>query len=245
MAQIVWSIAPNTRRARSDSPLVTSRSTSNNRCARSKVSPSSELLCHEATHIYQSLCSALPQTVEAAETLLTDHLDLVQVDRRAEILEDLERLSATSHLLHQAVRHYKDDHYRRRDRGIRELEQLWGGDFIPEKYRPASLSCDLVREMLGLSKVIDQSRLSDLWKDGDGLLPQLMQRRPVTQRRTHVTARVIQLAREQLEDQKLSNVTMTKRRRRQDHTYQPPRKRSCTPAARFDPHAVCQWSLLR
>ena len=196
-----------------------------------------EDLDDDAEAIFHRLRQSVPSTVKAAEGILADELAIHHVNRHSDILKSLEKLCATSHVVHQAVKKHQEA-YRVRERRLGQLQELWGPDFIPRKYKPNSISNDLVRELLGLCKEVeDRTELARLWDD-DGILPELMRNQPVSHKRRYITPKVVMLAREALKVKDKDNPKVTLRRKKppQDRAYQPPTKRSKT----YDPDAVSQ-----
>ncbi|KAL9597958.1 MAG: hypothetical protein Q9219_004789 [cf. Caloplaca sp. 3 TL-2023] len=190
-----------------------------------------KLLCNEAADIFHRLSLANPPTVEDAEALLAQELDLHHVNKHAEILEALEKLCASSHLIHEAVK--KNPTHQRRKQSLMQLQELWGPNFIPDKYKPKSISNDLLRELLGICKeVVDRTELARLWDD-DGVLPQLMRNQPVSHRRPYITPKIVKMAREALKVKEGPKVTIRRKRPFRDKGYQPPLKRPKT----YDPDA--------
>ena len=94
----------------------------------------------------------------------------------------------------------------RKDENLKKLEALWQGtEFLPSKYKPPTLSQDLVQELFLLSKEMGRRgiELQTLWEDSEEhsiALPRLMRQQRGRPKRPFLTVGIVKKARRELRD---------------------------------------------
>ena len=146
---------------------------------------------------------------DAVETLqrCLQSVPLNQLKQTLDQIEhEIDRCSLSLQTLKSAVIHLRSRHDIRKEENLKKLEALWQGtDFLPSRFKPSTLSQDLVQELFLLSKEVARRGigLHTLWEDSEEhiiALPRLMRQQRGRQRRSFLTVGVVKKARKELKD---------------------------------------------
>ena len=162
------------------------------------------------TELVRQLARDPPISKDNAVETLQRCLQSVPVDQFKQTLDHIEheidRLNLSLQTLKSAVIDLRSRHDVRKDENLKKLETLWQGtEFIPSKFKPPTLSQDLVQELFLLSKEVTRRGigLHTLWEDNEEdttSLPRLIRQQRGRQKRPFLTVGAVKKARRELKD---------------------------------------------